>query len=315
MTYSYEADDLMQEIVTGWTLTGDFGKDGVPGSGPFPVQFFAHDQVEPAEYEKAVMVTQDLGPLVNEFKGEFFLRQEQNFQIKIRLKMEGLAKDSWDYTEDGIQQMQNMVLTILDTVYNPYTAIGPYWESDRIWSNQDDLKSETPTLVRVLTLKLSKIIPRSPNTFVTFQRGVLIDGPNSNPTFGGTYQYTEIFDVQNREGYGVRQIYPTSHEDGQGLPLNYRGKFDGSWIASSYLKGTDLGVSPQFINQLYVLVSNGEQRECAFVQTYINAAGKTLTKTSIVIVTDVSDSYPKTEQAVVTFTGKIIKPGTWSVSP
>jgi len=313
---TYDSDTLMQSIANGWSLTGTtFGKDGDPTAGEYPLQFFAHYQLEPAEYEKAIEVTQALGPLVNEFKGEFFLRQEQNFLIRVRFKMEGSQKDSWDYTEDAVQQMCNEVLRILDSVYDPYIAVGPFWESDRIWSNQDDLKSTTPTLIRVLTLKLSVILPRNTQVMDTFHRGVLIDKSGSVPSFGtGTYQYTEVDEVQNKEGFTVRQIIPTSHPDGAGLPLNYRGHFDGSWMASSFLKGSDLGLTPEFINQLYILVSNGEQRECAFIQTYLSNSGKMLTKTSTVLVTDVADSYPKTELAKITFYGKIIKPSNWSVA-
>ena len=211
--------------------------------------------------------------------------------------------------------MEEKVLSILDTVYSPFTGTGGFFESDRTWRNEDNLTSQSPVLVRVLTLTLRKIISRSTGVFKTFQRGVLINKAASNPSMGaGTYQLTEVFDISARQGYRLKQIQVTSHPDGQGIPLNYAGGFDGSWIARSYLKAADIGSEQFKINHIYERVSSGEHTEVVLIETYVNDAGQTLTKTTTIIITEVVDEAPLSNLNTFQMIGKIIKPSTWVVA-
>lgn len=315
-TTLYTANTLMQAIKAAWNLTDDLEVEGGPDAAnrPYPLKFYAHDMLKAREWTKAIVV-KNLTEVPNEFKGEFFKRVEQKFEIECRIKLQAGDESGWNYTETYFQEMANYLVGILDTIYNPWNGTGAYWESDRTWEKKDNLDARSPVLIRSLTITLSYIVARNSNVFTTFQRGVLIDLANSVPAIGtGTYQYTEVFDVANQEGYGTKELPITTNSDGQNIPLYYSTRFKGDWIGDSYLSGSDLGSAGQDINQLYLLVNAGEQRLCAFIQKYTNPAGKTLTKTTLVIINEVQESYPKTELATVKFIGKIVKPSMWSVA-
>ena len=315
-TTLYTADTLMQAIKAAWSLTDDLEVEGGPDAAnrPFPLKFFAHEMLDTRQWSKAIVI-RNMTEVPNEYKGEFFKRVEQKFEIECRIKLQAADETGWNYTETLFQEMANNLVSILDTIYNPWNGTGAYWESDRIWEKKDNLASRSPVLIRSLPITLSYILPRNTNVFNTFQRGVLIDLAASSPSMGtGTYQYTEVFDVQNNEGYGTKELMITTNSDGENIPLYYSTRFSGGWIASSYLSGSDLGSTAQDLNQLYLLVNRGEKRICAFVQKYTNKAGKILTKTSYVMLDDTDESFPRTELATVKFIGKLVKPSTWSVA-
>lgn len=315
-TTLYTANTLMQSIMTAWNLTDDLEVEGGPDAAnrPYPLKFYAHDQIEKRQWTKAIAV-RNLTEVPTEYKGEFYKRVEQKFEIEFRMKLQAADETGWDYTETYFQEGANNLQTILDGIYNPWTGAGSYWESDRVWEKRDRLDLKSPMLNRALILTLSYVVPRSQNVLTTFQRGVLIDLTNSSPAIGGgLYQYTEVFDVANNEGYGTKELMITTNSDGPNIPLYYSTRFSGAFICSSNLQTSDLGTTGQYLNQLYRLVSNGEKRLCVFIQKYYNPAGHYETKTSYVLIDDTQEAYPKTELATVKFIGKIVKPSVWTVT-
>jgi len=310
----YDADTLKTTLFNSWDLTGRLARDGTKDT-PRPIKFFAHDQQQSEIYDKAVEVILQ-SPLNKEYKGEFFERQEQNFLIRIRYHRQGNNKADWDISESDVQLMEQKIMTILQTVYDPWVGNGTYWSANFLWSNVDKLDGPDPMLVRELNIILGKIVSRINSGFFSFRRGVLFQNAGSqgdNPP-GANYSYTEVFDVDDMESFGDKELAVTGDfGDGKGVPLHYATRFQGMWTGSMYLKTNDIGNTTDKVNQIYRRMNNGEHPEVIFVSTYKNNAGQTYTKTQTLILLEKHTKFPTTDLVVVRLVGKIIKPSVETV--
>lgn len=312
----YEADTLRDVLFTNWALTGRLQKDE-PGAGKRPIFFFAHEQVPDKLETKSINVIKNTS-IKTRRKTEFFTIEEDRFTIEARYKLQGTNLEDWDVSEADAEDMEEEVNRIIDTVFNPHLGTGIFFTSDFVWDNKDRIGDDvaSPMILRILTITLTRIISRSNNVFDSFRRGVIFDltaSSNLNTPPGADYSYTEVFDVEAFEGFADKSLQVQAHPDGVGVPLLYSGAFNGTIIMRSYFKDTDVGVTTDKINQIYKRQSNGEHPEVALVRTYTNAAGQTLTKTSIVRILEIRDPEPTTNILEWQMIGKIIKPSVWSV--
>ena len=316
----YEADTLRDIFELNWNLTGRIAKQGTDDSTR-PVFFFAHEQNLDKIETKAVEVIK-LTSKKTRRKTEFFTREEDQFSITVRYKIQGTNTDDWDISESDVEDMEEEVERIIDTVYNPQTGIGIFWSSDFNWRNEDQINTDKQrqVIVRTMTIVLIRLISRVTGVFDSFQRGALFDlsaSSNLNTPPGADYNYTEVFAIEEFEGFHSKEVQVQSHPDGKGVPLIYAGGFGGTMIMRSYMKAADLGSTADKINQIYKRQSNGEYPEVAIVSTYTNLASQTLAKTRVVNIIEVQDPQPSTEGnglLVWTLIAKIIKPSVWSVT-
>ena len=311
----YEADTLRDVLFTNWALTGRLAKEGTANTDR-PIFFFAREQVLDKIETKSITVIKDTS-IKTRRKTEFFTIEEDRFTIEVRYKLQGTNRVDWDLSEADAEDMEEEVNRIIDTVYNPHLGTGIFFTSDFLWDNQDKIndESQSPVLLRILTITLTRIISRTNNVFDSFRRGIIFDDSASQGDNkpGADYSYTEVFNVEAFEGFSDKSLQVQAHPDGVGVPLLYSGAFGGTIIMSSYFKDTDVGTTTDKINQIYKRQSNGEHPEIVLIRTYTNAAGQTLTKTSTVRILEIKDPEPTSNILEWQMLGKIIKPSTWSV--
>ncbi len=316
----YEADTLRDILFTGWALTGRLAKQGTALIKQ-PIHFFAHEQNLDKPESRGVEVVKDTS-LVTKNENEFYTREEDRFTITVRYKLLSTRKQDWDQSEADVEDIETEIERLLKTTFNPQTGIGVFWRSDFIWRNVDDINQskDRQVIVRTLSFVLVRLISRNTSVFDSFKRGALFDlsaSSNMNNAPGADYNYTEVFAIEEFEGFHSKEVQVQAHPDGVGVPLIYAGGFGGTMIIRSYMKAADLGATADKINSIYKRQTNGEYIEVAILSSYTNNASQTLTKTRIVNIMEVQDPQLSTEGnglLVWTLIAKIIKPSVWSVA-
>ncbi len=316
----YEADTLRDILFTGWALTGRLAKQGTADTKQ-PIHFFAHEQNLDKPESRGVEVVKDTS-LVTKNENEFYTREEDRFTITVRFKLISTRKEDWDQSEADVEDIETEIERLLKTTFNPQTGIGVFWRSDFIWRNVDDINQskDRQVIVRTLSFVLVRLISRNTSVFDSFKRGALFDlsaSSNMNNAPGVDYNYTEVFAIEEFEGFHSKEVQVQAHPDGVGVPLIYAGGFGGTMIIRSYMKAADLGATADKINSIYKRQTNGEYIEVAILSSYTNNASQTLTKTRIVNIMEVQDPQLSTEGnglLVWTLIAKIIKPSVWSVA-
>ncbi len=316
----YEAKTLADAIRTGWTLTGErlAAADTSAADGlQRPIQIFPHAQLPTQQYTNAIEVIKRTPPAKTDFNTEYFTREEEVFEIRIIHNRESSKLDVWDQHESDLEDIENEINRIIKTIYNPLGGVGVYFTSNFNWNDKDDqaLRSDKPFLHRILNLNLSRIIPRKTTTFITYKRGVLLDVSESEGSGlpGSDYTYTEVFNVNAKSGFRDHEIFVTDDARGKGIPWHYSGGFNGSFVAQSYMKSTDLGTDGHKVNTIWQKLANGEQPEVTFLRTFNNADGDVLTISQLLILLEFQEIDPPHDILQWNLIGKIIKPGTYTV--
>lgn len=318
----YEANTLKNSLESNWSLTGRLAKAGTNLSTTtpnppeaYPIRFYGHAQDENDHYLKAIEVVKDTSK-ASEYKSEFFKRETDVFFITVKYEKHSSHIDAWDQWESDMEDIEEEIKRILDTVYDPFNGTGVFFSSDFVWKNQDMLNVDHPHLKRQLTITLTRIVSKNTGVFDTFQRGVLLDVSESQGAGlpGADYQYTEVFEVSAREGFPQKELQVTSHPDGKGFPLTYSLGFRGTITFATYIKSSDIGSSGHKINTFFKRNINNEVPEIVLLQTYTNEAGSTLTISSTIQVEEIQPSFPTSDLARLNVVAKILKPSSWSIS-
>ncbi len=320
MVLVYEADTLRDILFAGWALTGRLSKSGTAKIKQ-PIHFFAHQQNLDKPETRGVEVVKETS-LVTKIENEFYTREEDRFTITVRFKLISTRKEDWDQSEADVEDIETEIERLLKTTFDPQTGVGVFWKSDFVWRNEDDINQnkDRQVILRTLSFSLVRLISRDTSVFDSFQRGALFDlsaSSNLNAPPGADYNYTEVYAIEEFEGFHSKEVQVQAHPDGKGVPLIYAGGFGGTLIMRSYMKAADLGSTVDKINQIYKRQSNGEYAEVAILSTYTNNASQTLTKTRIVNIIEIQDPQPSTEGnglLVWNMIAKIIKPSVWSVA-
>lgn len=316
----YEADTLKEILRTGWTLTGQLAADGTPAANKVanPLRFFAREQMKDKIATKSIEVNKET-PKVAIHNTEFFTEETDEFTIKIIRKLTGTAKTEWDQSEADVEDIEEEIERIIKLTFDPIAGIGVFWSSDLRWKDADEinLPKQDPYIVRILTLRLSRLVSGAADMFDSFQRGAFFDLSGSsnmdNPP-GGNFTYAQMFDIEDSEGFRDIEVDVTSHPDGVGIPLYYAGRFGGILIMKAYLDDNVFGTSADKINRIYLRQNNGEKIEAAIVRTYTNRASQTITLTTILRVDNVRIVELTTGLMTWQITSKIIKPTTMVIT-
>lgn len=301
---AYEANTLRDTLFNNWTLTGRMAKEGT-ANVENPIRFFAHDELEGRQALKSIDVKKTT-PKQTERRSEFFKLVEDSFEITVNYPiMAASIKEEWDNSESDVEDIEEEIERILRTVYNPFNFTGGFYTMDTSWTNMDQLNSEAPMILRKIRLTLTKIVPRSQSVYSTYNRGVVLDGAS----------LTEVFDISSDQGFEARELPIANHSLGKGIRLQYSGGFSGVWTARSYLHHNDFGPGASDVNTLMLRNWTGnEVKEVTVVETYRNEVGNTLTKTTVIRITNIREEAPQATPMIYQITGKIIKPSTWSLA-
>jgi len=138
---------------------------------------------------------------------------------------------------------------------------------------------------------------------------------NSAPA--SDYTYTECFDTEVSEGYRTHEEQVTKNpDDGQGVPLRYRGGFNGRFLTHIAVKSTDIGSTGDKVNQFKTLLSTNEKPTIGLILTNNTNDSPTIVQIQHAISLDVEKvEYAYTYQDLVVFRvfGWVIKPTTLTV--
>ncbi len=310
----YEADQLKEILRVGWSLTGNLAAENTPSADNLnrPIKFYAREQIKDKIESKAIEVNKST-PIISQKNTEFFTEEIDEFTIKIIKKLNGTSVAGFDESETDVQLMELEVNRIMNNTFNPQTGIGIFWTSDLIWRDADDINNvkSDPYIVRILTLRLTRIISRNNDVFDSLKRGVFFDLSSSsnmdNPP-GANFDYLEVFDIEDTEGFRDVEVDVTENPDGLGIPIYFAGAFSGILVMNCYLIDSHFGNTSDKINQLYRRQNNGEKIEASIVRSYTNNNSKTLFITSFIRVQSVRIVEPKTNLMTFQILAKIIKP-------
>lgn len=215
--------------------------------------------------------------------------------------------------------MEEEIERIIKLTYDPQAGINVFWTSDLRWADKDELNNakSDPYIVRILTLRLTRIIGRSTDIFDSFQRGAFFDlsaSSNMDNPPGADFNYTQVNNIETSEGFKDVELDVTKNPDGVGIPLYFAGRFTGILIMQAYLDDNVIGTTDDKINQIHLRKINGEKVEAALVRTYTNRASQTITLTTILRVENVRLVEGTTGLMTWQITSKIIKPTTIIIS-
>lgn len=313
---TYLADELKEILRVGWSLTGNLAAEGTPAALGLnrPIKFYAREQIKDKIESKAIEVNKST-PIISQKNTEFFTEETDEFTIKIIKKLNGTAVASFDETETDTELMELEINRILNNTFNPQSGIGIFWTSDLIWRDIDDINNakSDPYIVRILTLRLTRIISRSNDVFDSLNRGIFFIKNSSsnmdNPPLVD-FDYMEVFDIEHTEGFNDVELDVTENPDGVGIPIYYAGKFSGILVMNCYINDSHFGSTSDKIDQIYRRQNNGEKIEVELLRTYTNNNSKTINIFTAIRVQSVKIIEPKTNLMAFQILAKVIKPST-----
>lgn len=317
---TYEAKTLADTIRSAWGLTGErraaAATAGAAGLSR-PLIIFSHDQQPTQIYSNAIEVIKK-SPKSTNVSTEYFTKEDELFEISLRVNRESADPTVWDEHESDIEDIEEELIRIIKLSYDPTAGLGVYFTTNLNWTNRDleGLKADKPYLFRVLSMTLSRLVPRKSTAFITYKRAVLIDVSESQglslPV--SDYQYTEIFNIASRSGFRDHEVNVNDTTDGVGIPWHYSGAFNGIFTAQSYMKSTDLGSEGHKVNTIWKKLASGEHPRVVMLRTFNNANGNILTISQKVIFTDFQEVDPPHDLLQFNLVGKILKPGSYVVT-
>jgi len=307
----YQADSLRDTLYSNWALSAPLAKSGTSGAKGQPVYFYAHTQIPAKESRKAIIVKKT-SPLESVISHPKFDEVSDIFEITCYYVNQGGSLETYDVSESNIEDMEDEVLRILKTVYNPLTGTGTFYRSNQVWQNRDDLTQLQPVLQRVLTFTLTKVRSGLTTVFKGYGGVLAFDTSASqgNSLPASDYTYTEAFDVNWTGGY--RQIEEPIDENpnGEHIPAFYTSRYDGRFNCVMSLKKADIGSGTHQLPTIGGIMTNGEVPEAVFLWAITDTEGTPATLTSSIKVRIISQE-PMTnleDIGKIRIIGRIITP-------
>lgn len=263
---TYQAKTLRDTLYNNWALTGVLKKSATTDAKGQPVYFYAHPQILAKESRKAVIVRK-LTPLENTVSHPKFDEVSDIFEITCYYVNQGISKDTYDVSESNIEDMEDEVLRILKTVYNPLNGTGTFYSSNQQWQNRDNLTETSQILQRVLTFTLTKIRSKLTTVFKGYGGVLAFDRTNSQgdslPV--ANYTYTEAYDVNWAGGYGQQEEVVDQSSEGEHIPVFFTKRYDGRFNCTMSLKKADIGSGTHQLNTIGKIMTNGEVPDVVFL--------------------------------------------------
>ncbi len=308
---AFAADDLRQVIEAQWSLTGFLSKTQTDTMREV-VKFYSRPQILGTEVTKAVEVQKD-ADAENEDVMDHprFSETTDIYKITVRYRAVDIQEASYNDALSNVQAMQNEVIRIIKTQFDPASAVGVFSSSIRTWDINDNYNTAQPEIIRTLTLRLTAILSDEPQVFRGFG-GVLIYD------VGGQYEYTEAYNVRYDEGWSHEPILTNDRTNGIGVPKLERGMFSGKFRAEMYAKREDFeGSENEKLPNIYKPLDSTYQNPLViFKHANLNTESpvKTLTTTTVVKITRIEKIANLTDLVTFRLTGDIIVPTVYAVT-
>ena len=316
----FGADTLRDSIETAWALTGNLSKTAT-ASFKNPVKFFAHPQQAQKEVRKAIEVRK-----INTAEDENIITHPRfeeitdHFRITVRRRLTQVDEVSFDKAEEEAEDMQEEIVRIIKTVYNPLAGTGNFFKMNRQWRFDDVQRLEQPELIRRMDLFLTRLKSQTTEVFQGYNGVLTFDlsaSKNMDSAPAGDYVYTEAYDVESEEGSSTISVMTRNSSAKTGKPTKCRGKFSGTFRATMYAKKSDLnGASADKLDNIYKAQANGQHIEAVFLDAALNKEGTpvTLTSSTPCLVTRMRRKRLDEDLVKYTLTADITEPTTTSVA-
>lgn len=313
----YQADTLRDTLYSNWALSAPLAKSGTSGAKGQPVYFYAHSQIPAKESRKAVIVRKT-SPLENVVSHPKFDEVSDTFEINCYYVNQGGSLETYDVSESNIEDMEDEVLRILKTVYNPLNGTGTFYRSNQAWQNRDDLSQATQILQRVLTFTLTKVRSGLTTVFKGFGGVLAFDTSASQGDSlpAQDYTYTEAFDVNWVGGYAQLEEDVDENPNGEHIPVFFTSKYNGRFNCVMSLKKADIGSGTHQLPTIGGIMSSGEVPEVVFLWaiTSTETSVSTLTASIKVRIISIEPTISVEDIGKVRLIGRIITPPTFVLS-
>lgn len=307
---AFAADDLRQVIENNWSLTGVLSKTGTSTMREV-VKFYSRPQIQGTEVTKAVEVQKD-ADAENEDVMDHprFLEITDNYFITVRYRAIDIQEESYNEALSNVQAMQNEVIRIIKTQFDPSNTIGVFSTSIRSWDIMDNYNTAQPEIIRRMTLRLTAILSDEPQVFRGFGGVLIFD-------VGGQYIYTEAYNLRYNEGFEHIPILTNDATNGIGVPKLERGMFSGKIVVDFYAKREDFeGGGDEKLDNIYKVQPDGTTPLVIFKHANQNqeSTPKTLTTTTVFKATRIEKIVNQEDLVTFRLTGDIITPTVYVVA-
>ncbi len=229
--------------------------------------------------------------------------QSYSFQITVLTKQVGLGSDEV-VSERAIED--EIVILLNAATLGDHKVVNESFE----WARTYPDKSHPYFIHSVLTIFIRRMISSTstPDGVLTYDTA-LSTGDNKP---GSNYVYVNIYDVEFNEGYRSINEQVTTHPDGKGVPMRYRGAFTGRFIGHMHVKSPDFGSTDDKVNQLMTIQNNGEKAEVRFIYTQkdANTPPATITENVDIEIDDISRLYSHVDLVRYRILATLIRPST-----
>lgn len=232
-------------------------------------------------------------------------RTEASYQFKIAVltKQLGLGGDEV-VTERAIEDQ--IVILLNAATLGDHKVVNESFD----WARTYPEKAHPYFIHSILTIFIRRQISTTatPDGVLTYDTAISTgdNKPVSN------YTYVNVYDVEFNEGYRTINEQVTTHPDGKGVPVKFRGAFTGRFIAHMHVKSPDFGSTDDKVNQLMTIRANGEKPQVRFIYTQkdANTPPATITEIVDIEIDDISRLYSHVDLVRYRLLATIIKPST-----
>ena len=320
-----QAEIIRDLIFTNWNLTGRLSKTETADMKEV-VRFFDHWEVYGNEWPKAVVVEK-----INAEEDENntihpnFTEVSDVYEIRCRFRITDVQQVTFSESLQDVEDMAKEVQRILRLVFDPATATGTFFVTRSNWRKEDHKEQAQPEFIRILRFELTQIKSEEPEVFRGFGGVLVFDNAlsqgDSKP--GSNFEYTELRNVDIKEGYAQIEYLTKDQVKGRGVPFLRRGLFRGSFTALLQAKKSDIvnAGTINLLSEIYKVQTSSPSinQNAEVVMLHANqnqeTIPKTLTTTSFMIIENMEKIDGDEALLAYSLTGKLTRPTLYGVSP
>jgi len=320
-----QAEIIRDLIFTNWNLPDRLSKIELADMKEV-VRFFDHWEVYGNEWPKAVVVEKiNAEEDENNVIHPNFTEVSDVYEIKCRFRITDVQQVTFSESLQDVEDMAKEVQRILRITFDPATATGTFFVTRSNWRKEDHKEQAQPEFIRILRFELTQIRSEEPEVFRGFGGVLVFDNSlsqgDSKP--GSDFEYTELRDVDIKEGYAQIEYLTKDQVKGRGVPFLRRGLFRGSFTALLQAKRTDIvnAGTINLLSEIYKVQTSSPSinQNAEVVMLHANqnqeTIPKTLTTTSFMIIENMEKIDGDEQLLAYRLTGKLTRPTLYGVSP
>ena len=320
-----QAEIIRDLIFINWNLSGRLSKIETANMKEI-VRFFDHWEIFGNEWPKAVIVEKiNADEDENNVIHPHFTEVSDVYEIKCRFRITDVQQVSFSESLQDVEDMAKEVQRILRIVFDPATAIGTFFVTRSNWRKEDHKEQAQPEFIRILRFELTQIRSEEPEVFRGFGGVLVFDNALSQGDNkpGSDFEYTELRDVNIKEGYAQIEYLTKDQVKGRGVPFLRRGLFRGSFTALLQAKKDDLvgAGTINLLSEIYKVqaVSPSINQNAEVVLLHANQnqqlVPRTLTTTSFMIIENMEKIDGDEVLLQYRLTGKLTRPTLYGIQP